>query len=167
MQIRLDSAQLEGSKLILQGNYQQMLQFLDSFKAGNYNITAKKEKRSNDANAYAWVLIGKIAEKMHLDPIEVYRDQLSCVAEIDTPIKISKDALDEFTTLFIGDHIGRQVIIQDAEDESVYVICRKGSSDFDTSRMSVLIENLILDCKTLGIETEDEGYINSLLEDWK
>ena len=41
-----------------------------------FDITEHKEKRSLNANAYCWALIGKIADAMRISKEEVYLDAL-------------------------------------------------------------------------------------------
>jgi len=167
MRIRIDSVKILNSTLQLEGDLGQFLQFVQNFKPATYSVVKHGEKRSNDANAYAWVLISQIADKLHKNPIDVYKDELKYVPLIDIPMRMRAECVEDFTATFVGSHIGRNVIVQDDSDpEFVYVICRKGSSDFDVERMSAFIDILIQDCKALGIETEEEDYINSLLEEW-
>lgn len=57
-------------------NERTALAELDEIKdLDKLSVEAKKyrKKRSLDANAYCWVLINKLAEKLNLKPIEVYR----------------------------------------------------------------------------------------------
>ena len=46
------------------------------------------------------------------------------------------------------------------------VFFHMGSSDFDTRQMSMLIDNLIQDCRALDIETRPQDEIEALLEAW-
>lgn len=54
------------------------LRALLSLDEGEYALTVKKHRkaRSLNANAYAWVLIGKIAEKLQTDNESVYLTML-------------------------------------------------------------------------------------------
>lgn len=49
-------------------------------------IKEHREKRSLDANAYAWVLIHKLAAAMRIKPIEVYREAVLNVGDNYTPM---------------------------------------------------------------------------------
>lgn len=63
-------------KLTLSINERQSVcRYYDQLKERKLSIVIKpyKEKRSLDANAYCWVLIGKIAESIHASKDEVYR----------------------------------------------------------------------------------------------
>jgi hypothetical protein len=52
-------------------------------------------------------------------------------------------------------------------DGCTNVILYYGSSTYDVEQMSRLIENIVQDCKALGIETKPEAELNSLLEQWR
>ena len=41
-----------------------------------------------------------------------------------------------------------------------------GSSSFNSKQMARLIDGVIQDCKTYGIETKPQAEINSLLKEW-
>ena len=63
-----------GDWLCIQTN--KARQVLDGLKEGkSYDVEIKehREKRSLDSNAYAWVLIDRLAEKLHIPKTEVYR----------------------------------------------------------------------------------------------
>ena len=44
--------------------------------------------------------------------------------------------------------------------------CYYGSSTYDTKQMSQLIDNLVQDCKALGIETLTPDKLALLTEEW-
>ena len=70
----ITSARLQGEELILTlANPAEGAKTAYKFNAGEYELVKAKKKRSLDANAYCWVLIHKIAEKVHEPPVEVYR----------------------------------------------------------------------------------------------
>jgi hypothetical protein len=46
------------------------------------------------------------------------------------------------------------------------VILYYGSSTYDTAQMSRLINNIIEECRQLGIETKSEEEVQSLLRQW-
>lgn len=50
------------------------IESLDDNKEYTLEIKEHKERRSLDANAYFWVLLDKLAEKVKLPKIDLYRD---------------------------------------------------------------------------------------------
>lgn len=69
-------------------------------------------------------------------------------------------------TDFVSGHIGRRCETGYAYTGYTNVTFHSGSSDFDTRQMSMLIDNLIQDCRALDIETRPADEINAMLEAW-
>lgn len=70
----MDSA---GDWLCVQTN--KARQVLDSLKPGKvYDVEIKehREKRSLDANAYFWVLVDRLAEKLRIPKTDIYRSYI-------------------------------------------------------------------------------------------
>ena len=140
-----------------------------SFRPGNYDIVKHQEKRSRNANNYAWQLIDKIAAKMRLSKTEVYRNAIK-----DTPgvtkdvILIKKEAVNRFANSWERGHLGRQVQeLPDTDPDYVNLIVLYGSSDYSKGQMSHFIDVLTQDAMALGIDTKPQEYVDSLLEDWR
>lgn len=143
---------------------------LTGFKPGEYELKATRQKRSLTANNYAWLLINKIAEKMKLPPIEVYKNEIQNIYGIYDQLYMPYRALDNFREAFCKDHIGRFVeCISVDNDGGAEVLITYGSSDFDRAHMAHFIDNIVQECETLEIETRPAEEIQSLLEampDW-
>lgn len=117
-----------------------------------------KQKRSLDANAYYWALIGKIAAATGDSKNHLHNIMLDRYGELDTmpdgsliPFCI-RDDIDylEFPyphlkptqkTLSKGDKLYR------------WFFQIKGSSEYNTAEMSHLIDGIVSECKEMGIET--------------
>ena len=141
--------------------------FVYQFKAGDYDITKAKRRRSLDANALAWKLIHDIAGEIGISPEEVYRDAVRNIGGVSDVICIKEKAKDSFIRVFTSGHLGRQVEEMPSKlDGCVTLVCTYGSSDYSVQQMSQFIDNLLQDCAALGIETPEETRINSLLEEW-
>ena len=52
----------------------EMLDALHGAEVVSIKIGRKTKRRSLDANAYAWVLLSKLAEKLNKSKTEIYRD---------------------------------------------------------------------------------------------
>ena len=70
----------------------------DALRGKPLDIEVKEHKprRSLDANAYAWVLIDKIAEKTHIKKSEVYRQAIREIGGVSTTICLLDKAVDFF-----------------------------------------------------------------------
>ena len=139
----------------------------------SYDIAPHKEKRSLNANAYAWVLIHKIAAELSkeraTEPITVYRQAVRNLPDIEaTFLSCSAEAAPAFIKSWEEGHLGRQCE-QFPSDTPGYVVlrCVYGSSDYNRQEMALLLDRLIQDAQALGIEVKDEGDVQSLLASWK
>ena len=92
---------LEGGCLIIRPEKQDLgkaMALVRKHKDKLYNLEVKeyRKKRSLDANAYAWVLIHKLAEAMRLTPEEVYLQQVLNVGNNFTPMCVREQDVDRF-----------------------------------------------------------------------
>lgn len=133
--------------------------FRDQFDAlheGDVEVQIKKhrERRSKDANAYAWVLIDKIANVTQQDKEIVYREAIRSIGGVSDIVCVQREAVEKLRRSWGHNGIGWSSEVMPSKIEGcVNVILYYGSSVFDTKQMSNLIEHLIQDAKVLGIET--------------
>lgn len=137
-------------------------------KLYNLEIKEYRKKRSLDANAYAWVLIHKLAEAMRIPPEEVYIQNIPKVGNNYTPMCVMEKDVERFRKSWQSNGLGWPVL-----DLGVSQVpgCRNlmayhGSSTYDTAQMSRLIDNLVQDCKALDIETLSEEKLSLLKDAW-
>lgn len=142
----------------------------DQFKDCDVELKVEKYSppKTKDANAYAWVLIHKIAQKTRREPLVVYREiirDFSCKTKVTCVL--AEDAEDEVNE-FVRGHLGRMVDIGDSKIPGCIVLHKKyGSSSFNQEQMSAFIDILVDACRELEIETRPQEEINSLLRSWK
>ena len=139
----------------------------DKLHEKDCEITVKqyRKKRSLDANALAWVLIGKIAAAKRITKTEVYRNAIREIGGVSETISIKKAAVKRFQEQWNRNGIGWQ--IEDIGSNVpgwTNVIVYYGSSTYDTAQMSALIDALMQDAQSLGIETDERIY--SLMEEY-
>lgn len=129
-------------------------------------IKEHRQKRSLDANAYAWVLINKVADALRITPKEVYRQAIQDIAGNHEIVPIKTEAADKFKEVWESQGLGWPCIdigrskIDGYRNMKAYY----GSSTYDTRQMSLLIDHLIQDCKALDIETLPPDKLALLLE---
>lgn len=121
----------------------------------NEELYVKKKKRSKDQNSYFWELLQQLCFEMNLDVIQEYKKRVKELGifkqwEIDT-INVStfeKLWSDRGIAWFTEkvEEIGNKTII------NAYY----GSSSYNSKQMSRLLDNLVQDCKEVGIQTLDE-----------
>ena len=136
-----------------------------------YDIEVKehRKKRSLDANAYAWVLINKIADALRITPIEIYRQAIQYISGNSEIIPIKQEAVEQFKQAWSHNGIGW--ITRDMGKSKIpgymNLMVYYGSSVYDTKQMSELIDHLVQDCRALDIEIKSDEEIKSLMEAWK
>ena len=170
--IQFREIKLEGGWLMIKperSDIGKAMALVRNHKDRLYNLEVKqhRKRRSLDANAFAWALIHEIAAEVLDKPENVYREAVRGIGGVSEVVCIKKEAADMWKRLFIGDHIGRQIVEHPSKIPGcVTLICTYGSSDYDVHQMHQLIENLLQDANALGIQTPDDERINSLLEEW-
>lgn len=125
-------------------------------------IVQHREKRTMTQNAYYWVLLAKLAAKLRISTARLHNMKLREVAPpfvIDGKIAMqpipdtdkAANELLEATTYHLKPTSG--IIV--GNDDAIYrwYVVLRGSSTFDTQEMTVLLDSLIEDCKSYGIET--------------
>ena len=132
-------------------------------------IDKHREKRSIQANSYAWVLIGKIARELNTSDDEVYHIMLSRYGQNE----LNKDGAvktistqDELT----GDYYIHSAPIGRSElNGKIFTHYRMilGSSQYDTKQMSQFIDGIVSEAKELGIETLTPNELSAMCERWK
>ena len=136
-----------------------------------YEVEIKpyKEKRSNDANAYMWVLCEKIAVVMGngMTKEEVYREAVRKVGVFDI-VPIKKEAVPRFIKSWCRNGMGW---VCDNTGRSKFsgfenIVAYYGSSTYNTKEMSRLIDYIVEEAKDYGIETLPSEKIKSLEESW-
>lgn len=166
--MRIESARRFGDELCLTTKDPEAARWLYSFKPGEYTIVKTKKKRSLDANAYMWVLVGKIAAEVGLPSDEVYRHAIREAGEY-TPLPIRADAVEEFSRIWGAHGTGWFIDILDDSKLPGYKLVRAyhGSSTYDTRQMSRLIDSIVQEAKNLGIETLTPFELDRMKEEWK
>ena len=130
---------------------------LDRDKEYQVEIKEYKQKRSLNANAYAWVLINKIANVMRLSKEEVYLNMLKHYGQSQVVSIVSEVNITGYFKYY--EVIGTS-ILNNKEFNHIRVI--KGSSEYDTKEMTIFIDGIIQECNQLGIPTLTPNEIQSL-----
>lgn len=124
-----------------------------------------RKKRSLDANAYAWVLIDKIAQATGVPKTEVYRQAIREIGGVSDIVAVPDNAVDKFREGWSKQGIGWQTEILDSKPGYKRIVVYYGSSTYDTQQMAALIDSLVQDAQALGIETlppHEIARLNSL-----
>ena len=128
---------------------------LDADKSYELIIEKEQKRRSNDANAYYWTLLGKLSAQIHIPPQDIYRNHIKDVGGNYEVIPIRDDAKETWIKNWRVKGMGW--VCEELGESKLRgytnVICFYGSSTYDTKQMSRLIDLCVQDCKAQGIET--------------
>ena len=140
-----------------------------------YEIKEHKERRSLDSNSYYWVLVSKLAQKLHMSAARIHNTLLRDVAPpylIDGRVAMQPiPDTDEAESQVIESstyHLKPTSGTIEGKDGQVYrwYIILRGSSSFNKEEMSALIERVIAECKEQDIETATPAELAIMADLW-
>ncbi len=130
-------------------------------------VSKFKKKRSLDMNAYAWVLIGKIAEKTNVPKNEVYQNAIRGIGGNYEIVCVQDKAVESLCSMWQRNGIGWVTETMPSKIEGcTNVFLYYGSSVFSVDQMQKFTDSIIQDCYSLGIEVKPQEEIDSLLNSW-
>lgn len=127
-----------------------------------WDLSEHKEKRSLNANSYCWALVGKIADAGRTSKDEVYLECLKRYGQSEIVSVLSDIDVRGFFKYY--EEIGRGHV--QGRDFTHYKIF-KGSSEYDSREMSILIDGIISEAKEMDIETLPPHEVERLKEKWQ
>ena len=157
--------------LMLRVSLRDATAFCDEMKEGKVYEADLKEHRkrsSLDANAYAWTLLGKLANKVGLPKEDVYREFIKDVGDNYEILPIRNDAVDKWITNWQSKGIGWccDILGGSKLDGYTNIITYYGSSTYDSRQMSALINLIVRECEELGIPTATPAELSLLMDSW-
>ena len=126
-----------------------------------YEIKEYKEKRSLNANAYAWKLITEIGNVLRKSKEEVYLQMLIDYGQSEIVSMLSSIDPNGFFKYY--QEIGKTTL---KGKEFTHYKIYKGTSEYDTKEMSIFIDGVVESAKELGIETRTPDEIERLKRMW-
>lgn len=137
----------------------------DKYREKEIDLEVKqhRNKRSLDANGYAWVLMDKIAARMRIDKVDVYREAIKSIGGVSETVCVQDKAVDRLRQGWEQNGIGWQTDTMPSKLKGcTNVILYYGSSTYDTQQMGLLIDHIVQDAKALGIETMTPAELEAL-----
>lgn len=145
------------------------LSIIDQFKDKDLNIEITKwyKKRSLDANAYAWVLLGKLQDVLNIPKETIYKNMIKEIGSYEI-VPIKNEAVERFETAWHKNGLG-WVTEQLPSKLKGYtnIVCYYGSSSYNSKEMSRLIDLIVQDCKEQEIETLSKEELKSMMEEYE
>lgn len=126
-----------------------------------------RAKRSLDANAYAWVLMDRLAEKLHKGKTEIYREYIKDIGGVSETVCVKNSAVERLCEGWSKNGIGWQTETFESKISGcTNVVLYYGSSTFTTAQMSALLDLIIQDCHEQGIVTDTPNEIARMKAMW-
>lgn len=155
-------------KILLMLNERESLSSLEELKEDKLSIEIKKyrKNRSLDANAYMWVLISKLEEKISISKDIIYKDAIKNIGVYEV-IPVKNEAVERFIEAWTKNGLGWVCETTKSKLEGyTNILAYYGSSTYNTAEMSRLIDFVVQECKQLNIETMTPEQLNILKEEW-
>ena len=148
----------------------ELASYIDSLDDGKeYKLEVKefKQKRSLNANSYAWTLIDKLAEKLRMPKTDIYKSYIKEIGGNSDIVCCLDRAVSDLCQAWQGRGIGWLTETEPSKLEGcTNVRLYYGSSVYDTAQMSRLIELIVADCKENDIETLTPEEIDRMNAEW-
>ena len=153
-------------KLTIQLNRQDILttdEFTKLKELDKINVVLEEitQKRGLNANSCLWKLCSQIAEKLGTSKEEIYLEQLKKYGQSLLIPVLPDTKPDGYFKYYEFREKGRL-----NNKECDWYIVYKGSSEYTTKEMSILLEGTNEDCREMGIETIEEYKLRTLLKEW-
>lgn len=120
-----------------------------------------RKNRSLNANAYAWKLITDIANTVNASKEAVYMTMLKRYGQSELISVLSHILIDGYLKYY--EEAGESTL--NGKSFKHYKIY-KGSSEYDTREMAILIDGIVSEAKELGIPTETPEEIERIKSLW-
>ena len=131
----------------------------------NEEIEVKRKKRSNNANSYFWELLQKLCFELNLDLIQEYRKRVKELGICQTFV-LDTHNLATFEFLWSSRGIGWFTEKVDENEDKTTINAYYGSSSYNSKQFSRLLDNLIQDCRSVGIQTLEDREIEELIRSY-
>ena len=142
-------------------DFEQMVDELKECEKLSIEVKIFRQKRSLNANNYAWCLISEMGNVLRMSKEDVYllmlkrygqSELISVLAHI--PIKDYVKYCEEAGESTLNGKLFKHYKVF------------KGSSEFDTREMSIFIDGVVSEAKELGIQTETPSEIARMKSLW-
>lgn len=140
------------------GNPLQLIQYLYNQERDKiFELKEQKAKRSLSQNAYAWKLINELANKVGISKDDMYMKMLRSYGQSEVISMLSSINPNGYFKYF--DAIGTGAI---NNKEFTHYRIYKGSSEYDSKEMTILIDGIIQECESVGIPTLTKNEIERM-----
>ena len=142
----------------IQGEYK----FLTIQVKKNEEVYVKKKKRSNNANSYFWKLLQQLCEEMNLEVIQEYRKRVKELGIFQT-FELNTQNVPTFERLWSSNGIAYFTEKVQENGNKTIINAYYGSSSYNSKQFSRLLDNLVQDCRSVGIQTLEDLEIKEMI----
>ena len=134
---------------------------LDKDTIYDVKIAKHHNKRSINANNYLWELCTQIGNVLRKSKEEVYFEMLVEYGQSIMVSVLSNVNMNGFYKYF--KEAGKSIL---NGKEFTHYKLYKGSSEYDTKEMYILLEGVVQEARQLGIKTKEDYEIEKITEAW-
>lgn len=139
----------------------ELIAWLTSQPEKRYEVKEYREKRSLNANNYAWFLITRIADVMRKSKEEVYLQMLKDYGQSEFVSVLSGIDVQGYFKYY--EEYGKGHV--EGREFTHYKVF-KGTSEYDTKEMAIFIDGIVQEAHQLDIETIPPEEIERLKNGW-
>lgn len=125
-------------------------------------IEVKRKKRSKNANRYFWKMLQKLCFEMNLEVIGEYRKRVKELGIFQT-FELNTENVPTFEHLWEQNGVAWFTEKVEENGNKAIINAYYGSSSYNSKQMSKLIDNLVQDCRSVGIQTLEDIEIEELI----
>ena len=126
-------------------------------------IEQHRKRRSRNANALLWEILGQMASVLHTDKDSLYLEMLARYG-IYTHVVVKPNVVDRVKAEWRTVRELGEVTING--QTGIQLQCYFGSSTYNSKEFSVLLDGVIGEAKEIGLDVADPNEVKNLLEEW-
>lgn len=144
-------------------NATKMFDKLNRIEKLAISIDKWRDKRSLEANNYAWHLVGKIADCVGASKDEIYLEMLKQYGQTYVcKVLNEKIGLFKRSQKYCAEHESLE-----AEAKAQYFRVWVGSSEYNTEEMSAFINGIVSEAEELDIDVRTPDQISEMMSLWE
>ena len=142
-------------------DFRQLVDDMNACEKLSIEIKPYREKRSLNANNYAWKLLTEIGNVLRAGKDEIYLKMLKRYGQSELISVLSHIPIEHYVKYY--EEAGESEL-----NGKMFTHYRvfKGSSEFDSREMSIFIDGVVSEAKELGIQTETPNEIAKMKSLW-
>lgn len=131
------------------------------------DIKPKTNNRSLNANAFMWATLSDISSVTKVPAKDIYRRLIPDVGGNYTVLRVNASAAEQFHKVWQSHGIGWVCEVMNRGEKTTDLICYYGSSVYDRTQMSRLIDLVLQEARQQGIKPRlTQAEIQAVIDRW-